>query len=104
MAELIQIRREPGGRWRWVYLAPDEEVELSSSEHYASRGAAEAAAARAYPGLRIEPSGVQGPAPEAAAPDLMDVGALVRSAVVSGAMLVALLWVVKRIGDRAGGR
>lgn len=94
MPEHIDFRREDDGRWRWLYLNPEADVELRSSKTYPSASQARSAAAELYPGVAM--------AEVAESPDSKDDelarGKLLRQAAVSFGLLALLFKALKGAG------
>ena len=94
MPEQITFRREGDGRWRWLYVNPEADVELRSSKTYASASEARLAAADLYPGVELEEVDDQPAADE----DGLAPGKLFRQAIVTSALLALLFRVLKKMG------
>ena len=58
---VVEVYREPDGRWRWAYRESDRTRALPSNEDYPGPAAARAAAAAAYPGVPIAERADDGP-------------------------------------------
>lgn len=54
---VVDLYREPDGRWRWAYRERPGSRPLPSNEDYADPISARAEAAAAYPGVPIEEVG-----------------------------------------------
>ncbi|MBA3350700.1 MAG: hypothetical protein H0T12_09125 [Actinobacteria bacterium] len=95
MPEHITYRREDDGRWRWLYVNPEAEVELRSSKTYPSASEARHAAAELYPGVALD----EVTAPSASEDELAS-RKLLRQAAVSLILLAVLFRVLKGGGDK----
>jgi hypothetical protein len=95
MPEQITYRREDDGRWRWLYINPEAQVELRSSKTYPSASEARHAAADLYPGV-----------PAAAVPDAppgedgLAPARLLKQAAVSLVLLAILFRLLKGAGEK----
>ena len=94
MPEQITFRREDDGRWRWLYVNPEADVELRSSKTYASATEARLAAADLYPGVALEEVTEQ----PAANMNEFAPRKLLRQAVVASALLMLLFRALKKMG------
>ena len=54
---VVELYREPDGRWRWAYRERPGSRPLPSNEDYADAASARAEAVAAYPGVPIEEVG-----------------------------------------------
>lgn len=97
MPEHIDFRREDDGRWRWLYVNPEADVELRSSKTYPSASQARSAAAELYPGVAMAEV-AESPGSE----DELARGKLLRQAAVSFGLLALLFKALKGAGPDGG--
>jgi len=94
MPEQITYRREDDGRWRWLYVNPEADVELRSSKTYPTDSEARHAAAGLYPGVPLAPVDDAPPSEDDFAAD-----GLWKRAVVSLGLLAILFRLLKAAGE-----
>lgn len=97
MPEHIDFRREDDGRWRWLYVNPEADVELRSSKTYPSASQARSAAGELYPGVAMAEV-----AESPGGKDELTRGKLLRQAAVSFGLLALLFKALKGAGANGG--
>lgn len=94
MPEQITYRREDDGRWRWLYINPEAQVELRSSKTYSTASQASHAAAGLYPEVPLAAVADTPPAEDDLAP-----AKLLKRVAVSLGLLAILFRLLRAVGE-----